>query len=402
MPENPAEPLPRWGILNRTTATLEDHFLGGRVVHEVSVTSPGTGAVSLGYSVLLAMPQDARRVLINCVVEHTYTTSSAAHTSDGAVYQIDQNAASPASVNDLAFSSAAANTTFTDSYTVEWTRGGGQTDWLGSREAFEASPPTTDGLYCRWEMTVSASALSGRTATSTLRHVAEIVEIELEDTTIYTPPTTPVALAATALSQTEIDLAWEDYGGDEDGIRIERSLTGVGAWTEIATVAQGVTTYSDTGLSASTQYFYRVRSYSSATYSNVASATTLGLDSYLVGDGHNRPLNELTALTPQPSSAGVRVTRRSHAPEPLVDEFKYIEFVYSALGSVTEFQAVLNQWGVLSSMQNEVTFTAKDETLAWTRFNGTAVRPQMGSDVQWSRYFPRDVVVLVKELTEVA
>jgi hypothetical protein len=121
-------------------------------------------------------------------------------------------------------------------------------------------------------------------------------------------------------------------------------------------------------------------------------------DGYSAGDGHNVPLDDLTELVPQPSSAGVKVTRRSHAPEPLQDEFKYLELEWSALGSVTEFQSVLSQLGVLSAIENDVTVTAKDETLGWQRFNGTAVRPQMGSDVRHERYFIRNLVILVKYL----
>lgn len=128
----------------------------------------------------------------------------------------------------------------------------------------------------------------------------------------------------------------------------------------------------------------------------------LAPDAYWIGDGHDVPGHELTVLTPQPSSAGVKVTRRPHSVSGgLQDEYKYVELLYSALGSVTEYQAVLTAFGLLSAMQNEITVTARDETLQWVTFNGTAVRPQMGSDVNWSRYFPRDIVILVKELTEV-
>ena len=90
-------------------------------------------------------------------------------------------------------------------------------------------------------------------------------------------PIAPSGLSATAVSPSEIDLMWTDNSGDDQGFKIERSPDGVAGWTEIATVGMDVTTYSDTGLSPLTPYFYRVKAYNSvggSDYSNVASATT--------------------------------------------------------------------------------------------------------------------------------
>ena len=59
-----------------------------------------------------------------------------------------------------------------------------------------------------------------------------------------------------AQSDTSVSLSWTNAPGEE-GFRIERS-TENGAWSPVATVASGVTTYSDTGLSEATSYSYRV------------------------------------------------------------------------------------------------------------------------------------------------
>jgi surface protein len=91
-----------------------------------------------------------------------------------------------------------------------------------------------------------------------------------------TPPTAPSSLTATAVSSSRIDLAWTNNALLYDGTKIERSTDGVN-FTEITDVASGVTTYASTGLSASTQYYYRVRAYKGAlnsAYSNTANATT--------------------------------------------------------------------------------------------------------------------------------
>lgn len=89
--------------------------------------------------------------------------------------------------------------------------------------------------------------------------------------------TAPTSLVANPLSSTEIDLSWVDNAVGEDGFKVERSLTGSGSWSQIGTAAADATTYSDTGLTVDTTYYYRVRAYSGATngsYSSNASATT--------------------------------------------------------------------------------------------------------------------------------
>lgn len=93
-----------------------------------------------------------------------------------------------------------------------------------------------------------------------------------------TPPAAPTGLTATAASSSQINLAWTDASTNEAGFKIER-CTGAGCsdFAQIATVGANVTSYSNTGLTASTSYSYRVRAYNGAgdsAYSHVASATT--------------------------------------------------------------------------------------------------------------------------------
>jgi hypothetical protein len=69
------------------------------------------------------------------------------------------------------------------------------------------------------------------------------------------PPANPAAVAA---SSSAIDVSWDDVAG-ETGYVVERSPDGVGSWTDVSgNLAAGTVTYQDTGLTASTQYFYRV------------------------------------------------------------------------------------------------------------------------------------------------
>lgn len=83
-------------------------------------------------------------------------------------------------------------------------------------------------------------------------------------------PTAPTGLTATAVSATQINLAWQDNSTNEYGFRIYRN----GAL--IHTTSANVTTYQDTGLACGMGYSYYVLAYNnvgeSAT-SNVAAAT---------------------------------------------------------------------------------------------------------------------------------
>ena len=93
------------------------------------------------------------------------------------------------------------------------------------------------------------------------------------------PPPAPSTLAATAASQTQIDLSWSDNFSDESDFHLERSPTGTGSWGESSTVNAGATGYGDSGLTCGTTYYYRVRAHRHSdgdysNYSNIGSAIT--------------------------------------------------------------------------------------------------------------------------------
>ena len=95
-------------------------------------------------------------------------------------------------------------------------------------------------------------------------------------TTVTQPPAAPSNLTATATSSSQINLAWTDNANNETGCSVERA-TGSGSFAAIASLGANVTSYSSTGLAASTAYSFRVRASNSAgnsAYSNTATATT--------------------------------------------------------------------------------------------------------------------------------
>lgn len=98
-------------------------------------------------------------------------------------------------------------------------------------------------------------------------------------TTSATPitiPSDPSNLTATTVSSIQINLNWTDNSDNEEGFKIERSTDGVN-FAQITTVTANTTSYNNTGLTASTTYYYRTRAYNSAGnsgFSNIANATT--------------------------------------------------------------------------------------------------------------------------------
>ncbi|MBM5812537.1 MAG: hypothetical protein FJ191_11325 [Gammaproteobacteria bacterium] len=89
-------------------------------------------------------------------------------------------------------------------------------------------------------------------------------------------PVAPSALAATPVSAARVDLQWSDNSSTETGFIVERSGNGVD-YSQIAALGANVTGYSDNGVTALTNYWYRVRAWNSvgnSAPSNVATVTT--------------------------------------------------------------------------------------------------------------------------------
>lgn len=90
--------------------------------------------------------------------------------------------------------------------------------------------------------------------------------------TACTPPAAPAGLTATAVGVGQINLSWGAVAGATE-YHVLRSTTSGGPYSQIAITT--ATTYSDTGLTGGTTYFYVVRAFASceSANSNQASAT---------------------------------------------------------------------------------------------------------------------------------
>lgn len=126
---------------------------------------------------------------------------------------------------------------------------------------------TTAAPGTQYRYRVSATNAGGDSAYSNIASI----------TTASATPAAPTGLTVTVLSDVELRLNWTDAASNETGFRIERK-TGAGAFSEVGQAAANATTFTDSGLTASTTYTYRVRAINGAGfsgYSNEASGATL-------------------------------------------------------------------------------------------------------------------------------
>jgi len=79
---------------------------------------------------------------------------------------------------------------------------------------------------------------------------------------VFVPPTSvpaaPSGLTASAVSSSQIDLAWSDNATNESAYVVARSTTAGGPYANISVLPLNATSYSDTGLVPATTYYYVV------------------------------------------------------------------------------------------------------------------------------------------------
>jgi M6 family metalloprotease-like protein len=158
------------------------------------------------------------------------------------------------------------NATATSSTNIDLVWSDNSPDETGFR--IETSPDGSSwSLLANTAANATAYSHSGLSANST--HHYRVHAFNLSDTsgwsnsanatTFDVPPADPSGLVATSTGTDQIDLVWNDNSSNETGFRIERALNDVEVeFTEITTVGANVENYSNTGLSSSTTYYYRV------------------------------------------------------------------------------------------------------------------------------------------------
>ena len=95
-------------------------------------------------------------------------------------------------------------------------------------------------------------------------------------TAVPNAPSSLTAAPATSAPSSTITISWTDNATNETGYLVQRSADGV-TFTQVAQLGANVQTYSNSGLSANTIYYFRVQAINGTAvsgYSNTASAQT--------------------------------------------------------------------------------------------------------------------------------
>ncbi len=143
--------------------------------------------------------------------------------------------------------------------------------WVGAIPAMNGSQLVTPPVTTAYTLSCTGAGTSQTSITVSVTPPPDTVD-----------PTDPSGLSASAASASQINLTWTastDSGGSGlAGYKIER-CSGGGCTNFLQVALSAGASYSDTGLTVSTSYSYRVRAYDNATnnsvgYSNTDSATT--------------------------------------------------------------------------------------------------------------------------------
>jgi GH25 family lysozyme M1 (1,4-beta-N-acetylmuramidase) len=238
---------------------------------------PYTDVLTLGANVTSASNTGLSASTTYYYVVRAYNaTGSSANTAQASATTLAAVPTAPSGLTATAFSSSQINLAWTDNSSTEanfivarsTTVGGPYTDLPALAANTTSYGDTGLATSTTYYYVVRASNASGSSANSA----------EASATTQAAPtPAVPSGLTATAVNSSQINLSWSDNSANENGFIVARSTTSGGPYSDVITVGANVTSASNTGLSASTTYYYVVRAYNgsgSSLNSAQASATT--------------------------------------------------------------------------------------------------------------------------------
>jgi chitodextrinase len=254
--------------------------------NNIATAAAGANTVTVAFSSAVPYP-DIRVAEYSGISTTSPLDVTAVATGDSAT--TDSGSASTTNANDLIVGSNAQQTTtsgagtgFTSRQISGWDGNILEDRIVSSTGAYDATAPISPSGNWIMQMAAFKSTGSGGGDTS--------------------PPSTPTGLTTTAAASTQINLSWSASTDNigVTGYRVERcSGSGCSTFTQVGTPTG--TSYSDTGLTASTSYTYRVRATDAAGnlsgYSSNSSTTTLA------SGGDTTPPSAPTALSATATSS---------------------------------------------------------------------------------------------------
>ncbi|HEX6904656.1 MAG TPA: fibronectin type III domain-containing protein [Thermoanaerobaculia bacterium] len=185
-------------------------------------------------------------------------------------------------------SGLAVTSTSSSTISLGWTGNGSNTSIVGYTVAYATNSSFSGAVY----KFVSGAGATSYTITGLYSGTTYYCKVKAEGTsnsydspftssitaaTTGAAPNAPSGLSATAASSSQINLSWTDNSSNETGFEIKRATDS--GFTQNVVWIGGIqgTSYSNTGLSPSTTYYYKVRAEGvtqDSAYSAAVSATT--------------------------------------------------------------------------------------------------------------------------------
>lgn len=276
------------GGANGTNQTY-DNFWAAGVWHHIALTYDGTTAKLYADGVLVSSAARSWSLVLQgaFIARHTspgnYWSGSV---DDARVYSTALTASEILALATVPPAPTGLSATAASSTTINlsWT------DASSNETGFQIERSTTSGSGYTLVTTTAANATSfsntGLTAATTYYYRIRAVNAdanslytaEVSATTSSSVPAAPTSPTATAQSSSSIQITWTDASNNETGFEVERSLTSGSGFALVTTTAANATSFTNTGLTASTTYYYRIRAVNASgqsAYTSQVTATTL-------------------------------------------------------------------------------------------------------------------------------
>lgn len=193
--------------------------------------------------------------------QHILRLSMDAASSNGYVGNFNWLTLTPTGPTPAAPTNLSVTTLSNSSLSLSWTdNANNETSYVVQRATSQSGPYTTVatlganatsytdtglGLSATYYYEVTAVNAAGSSAPASGAGMTSV-------------PNGPFGLSVTPAGSTELDLAWYDSSINETNFVVQRSTSASGPFSTVATLPANTTSYADTGLSASTTYYYNV------------------------------------------------------------------------------------------------------------------------------------------------